>query len=84
MARTCEHYNGRLTSTLCYIRLIPFFNNVAAPEAPRSRVIFNLLRDLHIMTDVEVTRDKNLLPEAAKGERMALLQKLPALAANGL
>ena len=36
------------------------------------------------MTDIEVTRDKNFLPEAGEGERMALLQKLPALAANGL
>jgi hypothetical protein len=36
------------------------------------------------MTDIEVTRDKHFLPEAAEGERMALLQKLPALAANRL
>lgn len=50
----------------------------------RARALSNLLRNLHIMTDIEVTRDKNFLPEAAEGERVALLQKLPALAANGL
>jgi hypothetical protein len=50
----------------------------------RARALSNLLRNLHIVTNIEVTRDKHFLPEAAEGERMALLQKLPALAANGL